>query len=67
MDLPYQANPLFLNEFAQVNERISHTTERGVDAYSGLLSYLLEGEVIIETHHNDFALRSGQIVKQTAD
>lgn len=43
-------------QLAQVDQRIAHTTQRGIDTHVGILRYLLKAEVEIMAEHHHFFL-----------
>lgn len=56
-----------VDQFAQVDQRIPHPSQRSVDADSGLLGDLFETEIEIVPEDDYFALFDGQVVDQVAD
>ena len=62
-----QNDVAFVHHFADIDERVTHPTERGIDAHAGQASDFFERHVGVMPQNNDFALLDGQLVNQLTD
>ncbi len=63
--LRYKANLMPIYQAAQIDERVTHTAQGGVDADALLLGNLAEGKVLVEPKADDFLLVFGHMCYHT--
>ncbi|TNV71469.1 hypothetical protein FGO68_gene17508 [Halteria grandinella] len=58
------ARRMFAHHFAQINQRITHSSQCRVDTHAGCISNLLKAHVLIVSHYEHFSLLIRQAFNQ---
>jgi len=56
---------MFINNFSQVNQSVSHSPQCRVDTHSRLLTYFLKAHVFVNAHGQDLFLILGQLFNES--